>query len=91
MNSAIFYGTDGTVVKLDHKPTLEECQQMVGGWIELVHRTIYNPAFEGQMVVNEEGLLKGLPINKVGTRLYGSPHSPIVSNVVILTGKWKLD
>jgi len=46
------------VVGLDEdRPTLEEMQEFVGGRIELVY------VDNGHFVVNEEGLLDGLPIN----------------------------
>lgn len=39
--------------------SLEEMQGIVGGYIEIVHLK------DGYMVVNEEGLLMGLPINEL--------------------------
>ena len=46
------------VVGLDEdRPTLEEMQEFVGGRIELVY------VDNGHFLVNEEGLLDGLPIN----------------------------
>ena len=45
----------------DKKPTLEEAQALVGGLVEMV-RSPNNS--EIQILVNEEGLLKGLPFNE---------------------------
>ena len=38
------------------------------------------------MMVNEEGLLLGLPMNRLGSELYGTPKhgQPIVGDVVFL-------
>lgn len=47
--------------------TLEELNEFVGGYIEIVYLN------DGRlMVVNEEGKLKALPINVRATALYGS-------------------
>jgi len=45
-------------------PTLEEVQELVGGWVEMI--TLDNG---DQMLFDEDGKLKGLPINEVATRL----------------------
>ena len=72
---------------------LEDVQSMVGGLIELVYPKNGTPAMMGipddaQYIVNEEGLLKGLKVNPIGSEIVGQP---IVGNLVILTGKAKLD
>jgi hypothetical protein len=54
--------------------SLKELQEAVGGYIEMV----YLP--NGIMVVNEEGLLKGLPLNQLASQLAGQP---IVGNVLV--------
>lgn len=64
---------DGTIV--DYPPagkqyTLEELQQAVGGYIEIVH-----VGRSHLMVVNEEGKLTGLPFNPLATELYGADPS----------------
>ncbi len=66
------------------KPTLAEAQEVVGGLVEMV-RSPTNPDI--QILVNEEGLLKGLPFNEEATELCGTG---IVGNAVILKGdaKW---
>ena len=65
----------------EHKqPTLEAAQEMVGGMVEMV-RSPTNPDI--QILVNEEGLLKGLPFNEEATELCGTG---IVGDAVILKG-----
>ena len=61
-------------------PSLERAQELVGGLVELV-RTPTNPDI--QVLVNEEGLLKGLPFNKEATELC---QTGIVGDAVILKG-----
>ena len=66
------------------EPLLDNLQKEVGGYIEVVHPK-YLP--EGLcMVVDDEGLLKGSPINSIASVLYGTPEhgQPIVGNAVIL-------
>jgi Domain of unknown function (DUF3846) len=69
--------------------TLTELQTFVGGYIELVkiHGSI--AGYEGEfdmMFCNEEGKLKGLPINLIATALYvngGIGRDLIVGDVLI--------
>ena len=49
--------------------TLEELQEMVGGYIELV-RVPNKPSM--RLVVNEDGRMKGLPLNHMATGIFGS-------------------
>lgn len=63
---AILYKSDGTSQAVQpqdgQKFGLAELQQMVGGYIEVV------PLSEGQlMVLNEEGKLRGLAVNREAT------------------------
>ncbi len=89
--SATVHFTDGKTKILDHKPDLGELQRWVGGDIEIVRRTVYNPTFEGQMIVNSDDIAPGLLVNKFGTKIYGHPSYKIVGNVIILTGDWMAD
>ena len=68
----------------DRQPTLEEAQKIVGGLVEMV-RSPSEP--DWQILVNEEGLLDGLPFNKEATELCGTG---IVGHAIILKGdaKW---
>lgn len=60
----------------------DEIRSMIGGWLELVRPRYLPKPF--LMLVDEEGLLKDLPVNLIGSVLYGlgSP-SPIVGPLVI--------
>lgn len=65
------------------KPTLVNLQKAVGGSITLIHIDI-----DTLMIVNEEGLILGLPRNRVASKLY---KGHIVGNVVILTDSDRRD
>lgn len=70
---------DGTREELeDREPTLEELQEVVGGYIEIVRS--YQDLDE-VLVVNEEGRLKGLPINELASLV---AKRMIVGDVVVL-------
>ena len=57
---------------------LDELQAIVGGYIEMVRLE------SGQlMFLNEEGKLKGLPINPLATTLYNNPNDVIVGDVLV--------
>ena len=47
----------------DRKPTLEEAQGIVGGYVEMV---LLPKDINVQVLVNEEGLLEDLPVKIVG-------------------------
>ena len=95
----------GTVIVIDVKgaelhtpsnkvPELEWMQGIVGGYIERVH--VHYKGKPTWMIVNEEGLLKGLPINQKATDIYLThariqgmevlPGACIVGAVIILEG-----
>lgn len=65
-------------------PTLDSMQKFVGGYIE--HVCPANLKLPYCMIVNEEGLLQGLPVNLLGSFLYGSHvhGNPIVGDIPIL-------
>lgn len=60
--------------------TLDELQGFVGGNIEIVQTKNDNEV----MVINEEGKLKGLPVNIIATKryIYGD-HDKIVGDVLL--------
>lgn len=63
----------GEITELDHAPTLQEMQEIVGGYIEHVRvlDRIENGRFVyTSMYINEEGLLDGLPRNEHATEAY---------------------
>lgn len=71
--------TDGTERNVEPKNgsdfSLGELKEIVGGFIEIV--TLKNRQL---MVVNEEGMLIGMPYNIKASELYGHP---IVGNVLV--------
>lgn len=62
-------------------PTLEEAQAMVGGYVQLVEL-----ADGSQLIVNEEGKLRGLPVNVEASKLWPVPGDLIVGDAVHLQG-----
>jgi hypothetical protein len=62
--------TDGTQEPIDTPVSLEEAQKVVGGYVERVcPRRTPGVIF----LCNEEGLIRGLPLNMHGVELYGGP------------------
>ena len=80
----IYFGDD------DKTPTLKELQEMVGGYIEVVY------AENGdQIILDEEGRLKGKPINEDASEhwlgdKWDNDNSNVLGDVVILSGKARL-
>jgi len=74
---------DGTYKKREapSKPSLEEMQQIVGGYIEPLR--VEHEGHIRTMVVNEEGKLIRLPLNIRASEIAGRE---IVGNVFILEG-----
>jgi hypothetical protein len=66
---------------VDTKPTLEEAQKLVGGYVEIV-----DLVDGSQMLVNEEGLLQNQTLNMEASSIAGR-H--IVGDAIILVGKAK--
>lgn len=66
------------------EPLYETIGKSVGGYIEVVHPRLLPPPY--CMVVNEEGLLLNLPLNRAGCVLYETMihGSPIVGDIVLL-------
>ncbi len=79
---ALHIKADGTVETVQPQKgrhfTLPELQRYVGGYIELVPCVSPNR----QMFINEEGKLKGLPVNLKATLLYAG-EDPIVGDVLV--------
>lgn len=69
-----------TVELLDISDRLENYQQLVGGYIEVVYAAALQP-YHAAMVVNENGLLDDLPCNPLASILYGDY---IAGNAVIV-------
>ncbi len=81
MNSAIIVRANGEEEKLDHRPSLGEAQQIVGGYIEIL------PVNGKTLVVNGDGRPKRLPINDKATRIY-EYKTYILGDVIVLEG-WR--
>jgi len=71
-----------TIIKTKEQPSLEEAQEFVGGLVELVTTP------QGQLLVNEEGLILGLPQNPTASKVAGVP---ICGNALLLSGDAKWD
>lgn len=65
-------------------PHYKSLGRVVGGYIEIVRPQGLNRPY--CMVVNEEGLMHNLPLNRAGSLLYGTQFhgSPIVGDIVIM-------
>lgn len=83
IGKAVLIKADGTV--LDISPangtdfSLAELQEFVGGLIQI------GATYDGRnIVMDEEGKLKGKPVNDKATELYRyGQHDPIVGDVVV--------
>lgn len=67
-----------------NEPLLLSIGTEICGYSETVHPKYLPEGF--CMVVNDEGFLRGLPLNRFASLLYGTPEhgQPIVGNAVIL-------
>ena len=88
-------GSYQTVIYNDkeHQPTLKQMQDFVGGYIQIIE----NEAGD-QFVIDEEGRLKGKPINPDASEMWLGPDwSPdghfhnLVGDVMVLQGEAKVD
>lgn len=70
------------ITYFDDKPcTIKVAQELVGGYVE-----VFTLADGRQMIMNEEGRVKGMPLNMEASDI---AQRHIVGNVVILSGKAK--
>jgi hypothetical protein len=69
----------------DRRPSLEEAQGLVGGLVEMVRSPTHQ---DWQILVNEEGLLDGLPFNEEATKICGTG---IVGPAIVLKGNARWD
>ena len=82
---ALVVNTKNEIRRVEYDPPhYDVIQKAVGGWYEHVHPMGLDRPYS--MMVNEEGLLLGLPMNRLGSELYGTPKhgQPIVGDVVFL-------
>jgi hypothetical protein len=67
---ATLYRTDGTneeVQAVKGRISLEQAWEAVGGYVERVKL----PKRQGVLLVDEDGLMKGLPVNSTASKLVG--------------------
>jgi len=87
---ALVITTKRDVLEREGAITLSFLNQGVGGYLEAVSLRLVRevgPALVATMYVNEEGKLKRLPVNPIGTvlaRLAGGLHDTIVGDVVLV-------
>jgi len=82
---ALVVNTKNEIRRVEYDPPhYDVIKEAVGGWYEHVHPMGLDRPYS--MMVNEEGLLLGLPMNRLGSELYGTPKhgQPIVGDVVFL-------
>ena len=70
MKGVVITTADEVSVRDFAAPLNKSLGAVVGGYIELVHPQGLQPPY--CMIVNEEGLLKDLPLNRAGSLLYGT-------------------
>ena len=82
---ALVVNTKNEIRRVEYDPPhYDVIKEAVGGWYEHVHPMGLERPYS--MMVNEEGLLLGLPLNRLGSELYGTPRhgQPIVGDIVFL-------
>lgn len=84
MKGIVFTTDEKMFVKEFTQPLYKSVGDVVGGWIEVVHpRGLEDPFC---FICNEEGLLRDLPLNAIGSLWYGTlQHGhPIAGNIVVM-------
>lgn len=89
MSKVIKVTTDNRITVIDvDLMDIRSIQRAVGGYIETVHTKRMADYFKKPvlMLVDEEGLLKGLPMNTTGSLLYGTAFHghPIVGDILFV-------
>jgi len=72
---SVIRAEDGRIERKDIEGTLKELQELVGGYIETIN---WN---DKVIIIDEEGLCKNKPVNKVITNMVGFP---IVGDAVVV-------
>jgi hypothetical protein len=79
MNTLVIIQPDGTETRETYtgdEPELEQLQRIVGGLIELVR--VRHDGRDCDAFINEEGKLRGLPINEPATELWAGRHYDVL-------------
>ena len=88
MKGIVFTTDEKMYVKEFEQPLYKSIGEVVGGYIEVVRAK----ALEGPLcfICNEEGLMKELPVNLIGSVWYGAARHgyPIVGNIVVMKEGW---
>lgn len=82
---ALVVNTKNEIRRVEYDPpNYDILREAVGGWYEHVHPMGLKRPYS--MMVNEEGLLLNLPMNQLGSLLYGTNFhgQPIVGDVVFV-------
>lgn len=82
---ALVISTENEIRRVEYdSPHYDVLREAVGGWYEHVHPIGLKCPYS--MMVNEEGLLLKLPLNMLGSILYGTKvhGQPIVGNIVVV-------
>lgn len=84
MKGIVITTTNEVRVQEFSKPTYKSLEDAVGGYFEVVRPVRLKRPY--CMVVNEEGMILGLPINSFGSFLYGTDYhgNPILGDIVLL-------
>lgn len=77
----------GTTTRLDHRPTMTEAQETVGGYFQLLKAKDRMTGKAVILVVNEDGKPMGLPLNWRIMSDYDLPYAgAVVGDVIVLEG-----
>ena len=84
VQKAIWIKTNGDIKEVEPDNgtdfTLEECYKYTnGGPVQLINLDDDDRI----MLINEEGKMRNLPINRKATQLYNNPHDFVVGDVLI--------
>ncbi len=90
---AIVIKADNSVFMIDVEQNGEPLYELVRKTVDGFMEHIYFPGFPGYIgTVDEEGKLKGKPVNVLATRLYQNPLDCLVGDIIILKyGTYKGD
>lgn len=84
--------TDFTITEIElHEPLYKTIRVELGGRMEIVRPRRMAPPLV--MIVDEEGLLKELPLNTIGSYLYETDkhNQPIVGDIIIMQEAMGID
>jgi len=83
MAKAFYYPINEEPFTSDEKPTLKEAQEFVGGYVEKFPKRFLPKGFKGELLMNEDGRLKNMPLNEVVSKQVGFE---VVGPAIVLQG-----